>query len=160
MSVWFTHIYERIKNQTEPIGQCRSDKIQLTGADLLDDESYYKKMDQAGIDQDNACDLYGKYGANALKVADKFSSLAVSYDVEQALLIAQLEYCIDCEMVTELSDFLIRRTGSAYFNRATGLRNIGLLNDHVALKFGWSDDQKNASLARCKQEFSRVVDFH
>lgn len=100
--------------------------------------------------------LFRRYGSNTGAVLE----FARSKDSSTSeLLKAELEYCVKHEMVLELSDFLIRRTGSLYFNRAETLPLMEGLNQQLAELLGWDEQQAKESLENCKNEFEDVLNF-
>lgn len=101
-------------------------------------------------------DLFDRYGSNTPSVLG-----LVKGDDRSAnsLLKAELEYCVKNEMVVELSDFLIRRTGRLYFDRAKSLPLMQDLNHRLADLLRWNDQQANESLENCKNEFEDVLNF-
>jgi glycerol-3-phosphate dehydrogenase len=59
-------------------------------------------------------------------------------DWEAALVIVQLDYCINMEMVCSLTDFFVRRTGMIYFFIDRVHRYRDIVAERMALEFSWS----------------------
>ena len=77
-----------------------------------------------------------------------------------AVLIAELTYAVENEMVAELSDFLIRRTGRLYFEKAVADKYAEPLNEELATLIGLNEDQKAASLSTYLHECKDVLAFN
>lgn len=69
------------------------------------------------------------------------------------LILAELDYCINYEMVTNLSDFFDRRTGRLYFNPESIIQFIDQISQHAEIKLGWTKtktkSEKEKVLSRC-----------
>ncbi len=101
--------------------------------------------------------LFHKYGSNAKQIiADTDLK---SSDRTLAILLAELRYCAENEMVNELSDFLIRRTGRLYFEKPIADKYAHSLNEELAKLIGLNDAQEKASLNAYLKESEDVLTF-
>lgn len=101
--------------------------------------------------------LFHKYGSNAKQIiADTDLK---SSDRTLAILLAELRYCTENEMVNELSDFLIRRTGRLYFEKPIADKYAHSLNEELAKLIGLNDAQEKASLNAYLKESKDVLTF-
>jgi glycerol-3-phosphate dehydrogenase len=101
--------------------------------------------------------LFHKYGSNAKQIiADTDLK---SSDRTLAILLAELRYCTENEMVNELSDFLIRRTGRLYFEKPIADKYAHSLNEELAKLIGLNDAQEKASLNAYLKESADVLTF-
>ena len=101
--------------------------------------------------------LFHKYGSNAKHIiADTDLK---SSDRTLAILLAELRYCTENEMVNELSDFLIRRTGRLYFEKPIADKYAHSLNEELAKLIGLNDAQEKASLNAYLKESKDVLTF-
>lgn len=101
--------------------------------------------------------LFHKYGSNAKQIiADTDLK---SSDRTLAILLAELRYCTENEMVNELSDFLIRRTGRLYFEKPIADKYAPSLNEELAKLIGLNDAQEKASLNAYLKESEDVLTF-
>src|SRR5690606_22566241 len=88
-------------------------------------------------------DLVNKYGTNTEKIIERAYELTdKETDADKRILFAELDYGMNEEMVTNLSDFLIRRTGRLYFERNYVMSIYQLLKDKIALDLQWGEIQK------------------
>ena len=72
---------------------------------------------------------------------------------------AEIDYCIENEMVLKLADFAVRRSGMLYFELPILIENLDFIAHHFQLRFGWSDDEKNAQLAQVQQLIKEATTF-
>jgi glycerol-3-phosphate dehydrogenase len=111
--------------------RCFTDTITLSGGDTLtpaqieelhDDlrhEFGDEVMPAAQIDA-LVADFIGKYGSNTpMVVAEVLRCLSSGIRPEDAAVVGEFDYCMQYEMATRPSDFLIRRTGRLLFERGT-----------------------------------------
>jgi len=82
--------------------------IHILNAELQ--HKYQSKIENSRIHQ-----LVFRYGTNTLKILQNAENNNTI--TNESLLNAEIEYCINCEMITRPSDFFIRRTGMYYFDR-------------------------------------------
>ena len=80
-------------------------------------------------------------------------------DTTKALLLAELAYCAEHEMITELSDFLIRRTGRLYFEKALADKYAVELNEGLAVLLNLSIEDSDKSLQTYMAESEGVLSF-
>jgi len=105
--------------------------------------------------------LVYKYGHHTQSVLNIFESRQNNQQTTtQQLLLAELHYTIQEELVTNLSDFLIRRTGRLYFARPSIAPNLSLLHNELATVLSWTKEQKQTYLTEFQKEYELVVNFH
>jgi len=75
------------------------------------------------------------------------------------LMLAELKYGVNHEMVTELSDFLVRRTGRLYFSKAEADHHAERLNRDLTELLDWNEAQAQQSLQTYQRESAEVVSF-
>ena len=100
---------------------CTTDRIPLMGnnfAHFTEVEKYIRhwedKLQPLGIEAYRAWYLVTNYGVQTEEIWSIFESLERE-DIEERLLLAELEFCIQYEMVHTPEDFFVRRTGRLYF---------------------------------------------
>lgn len=152
-------VCSRMKNDDRPSVQCTTDQIKLSGSDFNSIEDLLAKAELKSIPMEQAQALVRKYGSNIEHILNYLDRFTAAFPLTTAIQLAELTYCVEHEMVAELSDFLIRRTGNLYFNRESTLKNLEILNDHLASLFNWDDERKELSLEHCRQEYQAVLDF-
>lgn len=108
---------------------------------------------QAGISAEQVSRLVFTYGTDAAEILDDvFAHIQRLQDPQQALLFAEVRYAIQNEMVTGVSDFLIRRTGSLYFNKRFATENYRLIAEIIA-----DELQMDASDAKLQLQWFEAV---
>ena len=160
---------ERYKQNNSPINTSNTEEIKLSGGNFKKPEDipqYIKNLhqthNQLPITQQQIQDLVYKYGTNTPIILQKYQQLTQTNPKTsdtQKLLIAELQYSIQHEMTTNLSDFLIRRTSKLYFERETIEDNQFLLLDELAQQLKWTKKQKLEYLREFEQEYQAVLNF-
>ena len=135
----------------------RSSSRKLSGGTYHSFKAFQDELGSIELTEAQLSSLYHKYGSNAKTIIDKVDWNRK--DRVLAILIAELNYAVDNEMVAELSDFLIRRTGRLYFEKAVADRYAGSLNDELATLIGLNEDQRLASLNTYLRESKEVLSF-
>ena len=123
---------------------CRTENIMLHGAisGMPVDEFIERRAGEAkqvGFTTEKVRILVERYGADVEQIIENaFHFYHQIPDPEERILKAELKYCIENEMVTGISDFLIQRTGMLFFEREKAIaqyETIGkLLEELLPLK--------------------------
>ncbi|SFU87748.1 glycerol-3-phosphate dehydrogenase [Alicyclobacillus macrosporangiidus] len=147
---------------------CRTDRIVLSGGDAEEAEML-AHMRRAGPVNDVPGDmdrmlrsLYHKYGAHADIVWTRALEMANSdarEDIHTAVVLAEFEYGVQEEMVTDLNDFLIRRTGRLFFEREEVARWLPNLTRFAAALFGWGPEEVQHQVEKWNQVSCAAVAF-
>ena len=158
--------------QTDPdkyklLRRCSTEKLQLLGGKFDSDKAVESFMvrrvgecKEIGLKEHHIVSLVQKYGTETDVIIEKaFELYNKIQDVEKRILTAELWYGIEHEMVTNLNDFLIRRSGRLYFERETLGHWYPYLADQMADFLNWSEDEKYKQLKDFKKEYEEVVSF-
>jgi glycerol-3-phosphate dehydrogenase len=86
-----------------------------------------------------AAHLCGNYGRSSTDILANVPQNAEN--PEEALALAELEYCLQQEAVLRPLDFINRRSGMLYFNMPTLLRVQHPLLEAFSTEFNWSDNE-------------------
>lgn len=153
-------VCSKFENEKTRNAKCTTEKLMLSGSAFNngDVSELAGSFESAGLDKKTMMELAKRYGSNLSVVLDYYERNN-SASKEDALLLAELEYCVEHEMVAELSDFLIRRTGRLYFSKASVNTKLERLNDHLAEMLKLDYTSKAKSLKDCRQEFDAVLQF-
>lgn len=115
-------IARQISQQSgERIDESGTHKITLYGANFTEElDTYIEKRageaKQIGYTYAQVKALVLRYGTDAENIIENAFNLYTEYpDTSERLLAAELLYAVNNEMITNISDFLIRRTGMLYF---------------------------------------------
>lgn len=157
------------KQENLTFAACATEKERLSGGDFNCEKCLAKEIKATAevlanynLSEQKANRLVFKYGSNTAKVLEKLENLNAKYanlPTDEQLMIAELHYGIENEMVCNLSDFLVRRTGRLYFERPIIAKHLANLNTVLAETFAWNEAQKQASLADFMQEYDEVLTF-
>lgn len=100
---------------------CRTDQIRLAGQNFNSVKDVHKftggisiTVSKLGLKPSMAQYLVENYGQSADRILQEAARSGVS-DPDLSLLLAELRHCFEYEMVCTISDFYVRRTGTAYF---------------------------------------------
>jgi len=122
----FQHLKKKYQYEDK---DCFTDKITISGGDFKNYDAVEQyigvlaeELVVLGLGQKEANYLVFNYGKNAQMIVDKIVEIRnKDYQPEVNMLIimakAELWYCFHYELINNLSDFFIRRTGRLYFNR-------------------------------------------
>ncbi|MBC8172761.1 MAG: glycerol-3-phosphate dehydrogenase/oxidase, partial [Chitinophagales bacterium] len=114
---------DRHKNEGKDFVFCKTEHIQIHGGDFtIPVDEYIERRTgeskQIDIDRSTIKYLVDTYGTDTDIIIEKaFSLYSQISDARKRILYAEIQYGIEHEMVTNLSDFLIRRTGKLYFDK-------------------------------------------
>lgn len=141
---------------------CFSEKIKLKGSfKNLDEVNHYRKaliskFSSDGLDERMARYLVETYGNQA----DEILKLR-EYDgvPELNLLLAELKFCIQHEMVLTLQDFFVRRTGHLYFDIGMVKRYAAPVAKAMQDHFQWSDDKLKREISELNSLVQKVSTF-
>jgi glycerol-3-phosphate dehydrogenase len=135
----------------------RSSGRKLSGGRIHSPKAFIAEVGETELTTADLTGLFHKYGSNALEIISNIDREAE--DRTLAILSAELKYCVENEMITELSDFMIRRTGRLYFEKPVADKYAEALNDELAALLKLSDEQKKASLNTYLEESKEVLTF-
>jgi len=150
------------------IPSCQTDKIRLKGNTFQSAQEVKKyiigiaeQYKAQGIDEKTAEYLVHNYGHQTGEILAKQAAfLQKEYDTEEALILAEVDFCIRHEMVTRLDDFWVRRTGRLYFNRPSMERLMPVVGEYVTELFGWDTSRQtdeNLLLAKMYHEVLKTA---
>jgi glycerol-3-phosphate dehydrogenase len=137
---------------------CFTDRIRLSGSLLNYEEvKQYLKTLQTRVSTRVAKYLVENYGKQADEILAITSS--TQEDPELSLIKAELQFGIEHEMVSSLSDFFIRRTGLVYFDihrvRKWTSTAATILQDRLK----WSDQKRKEEIEKLEEQIRLVTQF-
>ncbi len=145
---------------------CFTERIVLGGGDFRDKyaitafaEQLEKASQPSGITSENIFNLIYRYGRDASLIIQSAKEINPAL-TQEALLISELQYAINEEAATSLSDFFVRRTGKLYFEREKISDEYSLLKDKTASLLGWSEKQQADYHAAFMKEYESAVTFN
>lgn len=148
------------KEQGTEFVPCSTQTVTLSGGEIHNAHAFLQLLPEQTVmyfGKRLLQQLYHRYGAHASDIAQE--AVMREGPPEMALLLAELQYGVQHEMVTELSDFLVRRTGRLYFDRALADLHAERLNRDLAEFFHWDEACAQASLENYLRESAEVVEF-
>ncbi|MFY0599001.1 MAG: glycerol-3-phosphate dehydrogenase/oxidase [Cyclobacteriaceae bacterium] len=116
-----------------------------------------ERLKKGGIeDSDYYADyLVSNYGTSA----DQIVSKGVLAMTESSLIIKELEYSVDNEMVASSCDFFIRRTGRLYFDIDSVIQFKEAVNKDLCRQLDWSESKKAADMADLEAAIKSALSF-
>ena len=122
-------------------------------------EEFPQKLEDLTIDlsEEQLHGLFHKYGSNASQIIEMIDWK--NSDRTLAILLAELKYSVENEMIAELSDFLIRRTGRLYFEKPVADKYAEALNAELTSLLGLNSAESKASLKTYLNESEDVLNF-
>jgi glycerol-3-phosphate dehydrogenase len=102
--------------------------------------------------------LVENYGADAQSIVQHALTHGLS-EGDEALILAELEYCINNEMVCTLADFFVRRTGLIYFDIARVKRRLQVVARRCEGLLGWSPTRTATELSLVEEWIRHAGNF-
>jgi glycerol-3-phosphate dehydrogenase len=143
---------------------CRTDQITLAGggfANVRDvkkfTEHVSKNLRSLGM-LDAARYLVENFGMQSDEIIKIVGTLDKS-EPDLTLLKAQLLYCIRHEMICNIKDFFVRRTGLIYFDIDQVVKWKDEIANECAAFFGWDSAKKSAELKELESLISSQRNF-
>ena len=129
--------------------KCTTQKTVLTGGPFKSAkevnayrESLQEKLSSYDLDPYHGWYLTATYGLQSNDIIAAFEAVADKYeDKALALILAELDFVIENEMVHTAADFLIRRTGRLFFDIESVRDYKDEVISHLAKKFKWGNDR-------------------
>ena len=145
---------------------CRTHQIKLTHSDFNDFVAVKrytvvvaKRLGKLGLPEAKAKYLVENFGRQADHIVTALESDFDQVSAELSMLKAELDFCLQHEMICSLQDFLVRRTGHMNFN-------IKLVKDHkvsiaheMKVRLGWSDDKMAFELEQVNNLIRNITWF-
>jgi glycerol-3-phosphate dehydrogenase len=155
------------KTLGKDFGSCKTKNFRLNGGEFENEESFKKSLGELlekgkkeNISAEKIKEWFFRYGTNTSSVLENFVSLKTKGETEHnASETAELLYCLENEMIFQLSDFLIRRTGKIFFDRKNSEKQIESLNHQLTQELNQSDSFSEKSVRAAKEEFLLAVTF-
>lgn len=140
-----------------PRSASRSNSRKLTGGGFHSYRAFLAELGETIYSDKEIYDLYHRFGSNTFEILKLVDT--TEKDTTKALLLAELAYCAKHEMITDLSDFLIRRTGRLYFEKALADKYAVELNEGLAVLLNLSIEDSDKSLQTYMAESEGVLSF-
>ena len=140
----------------------KTHQLPLYGGDIPDLQQLIsqtsKQLENWDLHREDAVELVQRYGTDAKAITDQLSNINAN-NPNSALALAELKYCIECESVHHLDDFIVQRTGWLYFN----IESIAPLLNDLAKGMGailnWDEDKINQEKQSVRNHIQRVKEF-
>jgi len=135
----------------------KSSGRKLSGGTFHSFNAFLAEVGETTLTQTQLTSLYHKYGSNTFVILADLD--LKEKDQTAAILLAELRYSTENEMVNELSDFLIRRTGRLYFEKPIADKYAEVLNIELSKLLGLTAEQTAQSLDTYLKESEDVLSF-
>lgn len=121
--------------------------------------SITKKCKKAGLDPYYGWYLVTNYGAQADEILQTMKARN-DHDKDIALSIAEVEFCLNHEMIQRSDDFFIRRTGRVYFD-IYSLNKIQIpVTNYLSKKLKWSVERLNQEMEIMKGAIKDATHYY
>ena len=144
-------------SEGKPFVLSRSSSRKLSGGSFHSLKAFLSELGQTELNANELSGLFHRYGSNAIGIIAAFDKRMD--DRTLAILLAELNYCVENESVNELSDFLIRRTGRLYFEHVQANKYAEALNNELSALLQWDMETAATSLNTYMEESRDVLNF-
>ncbi len=117
------------------------------------------RLKEKGLNPARAEYLVSNYGKQSKKILNTIEKLKPKVDPEEALIMAELSYCLKNELVMSSVDFLERRTGRLYFDMASVQKFYRKVHDQIASVRKLNDKQKKQDLDTIESVLKKTLAF-
>jgi len=138
---------------------CETERIKLAVSPFLSvaevkqyEREVEMRIEKYGFTKQKANYLVETFGKEANTILSHLERMNHA-EPEAGLLLAELSFCLQNEIVCSLTDFFVRRTGLVYFNIELVYRHSKTIALHMQQLLGWPDDQ----LTKEENELTAVV---
>ena len=138
-------------------GVSRSSSRKLSGGLFHSFQAFVSEVGETDLSETELSGLFHKYGSNSQEIISLIDWK--NEDRTLAILLAELSYSVENEMICELSDFLIRRTGRLYFEKSIADKYASALNSRLADLLKLSAKEAEKSLQTYLKESQDVLSF-
>ena len=150
---------------TPKLEGCKTDKIPLTGGVFSSAKevnvfqtSLQKRLTPLGFDEYISFYLVSNYGRQADTIIAFFTEMD-DQDLDLKLIKAECRFCIEHELVMNLRDFFIRRTGRLYFDIESVRKYGKKIGTYMMDMLGWDKKRLASELQYLEQEVKEVSTF-
>ena len=160
------------EDNNRPFVSCKTEKMTLSGGEFKNRDEIFKYIEkcageakQIGGTYQDVANLVWKYGSNTAEIIEKAYEMRENnrttgaIQPENLLWQAEVWYGINKELVLNLGDFLIRRTGMLYFERPKIAQRIAFYKQQFALLLNWDSLELQHQVDYFNNEYNAVVDF-
>lgn len=155
-------------NHNKVFGDCRTISLKVSGAKFNNNEEIIDliiqlsgEAKQISLEMEDIKTWVYRYGSNAPKVLeiayDNFKY--VEKDSKKLILLAELIYCIENEMIATLSDFYIRRTSKLFFDRKIILENFDFVCLELSTRLKLNKEQLETQRTKFMECYNEAVLF-
>lgn len=157
-----------LKQHNAIYGECKTQYLKVSGGNFNNNDEITDLIIQLAtearrihINIDIIKEWVYRYGSNApqLLTIAKQQIAYVEDDIEKAILLAELIYTIQEEMVFSLSDFYIRRTSKLFFDRKNCLKHFDFICLELASRLKLTKDQITIQRQEFMQAYNDAVMF-
>ncbi|MDX1905746.1 MAG: glycerol-3-phosphate dehydrogenase/oxidase [Bacteroidia bacterium] len=141
--------------------RCQTKHIVLAGGQFADAQavtafqaSIFERLGPAGFTRQDAAYLVHNYGTQVPDILD-----LMEQPTAEGLVLAELAFGLEHEMVQTPVDFWVRRTGRLYFDIGSVYQHKNRVLEAMKAHFGWSDDRTQALAAELEQAIGQATRF-
>jgi len=162
-------VAERLEKKNEiEYKKCKTKKIKLSGGEfnfppemhyLIEyADAKYDEVKETGISVADFKNLFYRYGKNIdLLIEKAYGNYMDKRKTKEVWVKAEVWYAIHYEMVTNLSDYFIRRTGKIHFFVNEIPKELDLVASFMAKYLSWTEEQKKIELAEFNKDYEHAT---
>ena len=157
------------KNNNSQFVECKTKDLKLAGGEFDFDTHSFKIFEtaenkfydaqQLNISLQDSDKLFYRYGTNYDKIIEKAYEFRSNNETDNLWLKAELWYCINYEMVNNLSDFFIRRTGMIFFEYDKIKDIIIPAAEYMQTVFNWNNETKQKNIDAFNTDYLNAKKF-
>lgn len=148
--------------------KCKTKKIQLSGGEfnfppemhyLIEyADAKYDEVKETGISVQDFKNLFYRYGNNIDILIEKaYEYYMESRKTKLSWIKAEVWYATHYEMVTNLSDYFVRRTGKIHFFVKQIPEELEMVTNAMAEFLNWTDEEKKQKLADFQKDYQHAT---
>ena len=162
-------VAERLEKKNDvKYKKCRTKKIKLSGGEfnfppemhyLIEyADAKYDEVKETGISVADFKNLFYRYGKNIDILIEKaYGYYMDKRKTKEAWVKAEVWYAVHYEMVTNLSDYFIRRTGKIHFFVNEIPKELDLVADFMAEFLSWTEEQRKHQLDEFNKDYEHAT---
>lgn len=149
-------------------GECSTKSLKVSGADFYNNQEMTDMIIQLSgeakqifLELEDIKEWVYRYGSNTPQLLEiAYNNFQyVEKDTKKLVLLTELIYCIENEMIGNLSDFYIRRTSKLFFDRKEILENFDFVCLELSTRLKLNKEQVNKQRDVFMEQYNDAVLF-
>ncbi len=143
----------------------QTEKIVISGGEFKNNaavkkyiQKHYKALATDGFSEIDVQYLVHNYGTQTAVILDNYKSRNGD-DAHENMILAELWYGVNYEMICTPTDFFMRRTGRLFFDMPSVLKYKVLIINEMKTAFNWSDEENEQYTQSLNRNIEKVTSF-